>query len=208
MSQQDYSTLGIIALVLVEGAFMYCIDINWGTRFKRWIYGLTHKDSLPEGEEIGFIYKRRAHARFSTALAIAITQSVLALRWGTISPFQAAYWVPLQLVPLMFGFYLGPVANRIWDRRKPLLDTVDQIEHGETTVAEQMKSAMEKLRRFATKSAATSSVERVLRVVKHKTPTSPTPLSTDTTPTTAATETPEPDPEKVIRDFSEGRRRR
>lgn len=144
--QVSYGLLSVLFVVFLEGAVAYTVDRRAGTRLYRWWYDLTHKDPLPEGADRGFIYERRANARFSTATVIAIAQSALAFWSGATSPVWAVIYTVLQIPVLLAGFYAGPFANRLWERKQPLLDVVDELESGKTTVGEIVHDTADALR--------------------------------------------------------------
>ena len=182
-------------LVLIEGSVLYVLDRHYGTGLYRWVYGFTHKDPLPSDQSIGYIYERKAQARFSMAIAIAIAQSGLAFWSGAASPIWAVVYTVCQIPVLMGGFYMGPLLNRLWERRKPILDVVDKLDSGETTLGEEIKHAAERVRSGLGGESIATQAERVLRVVRSE-------ESERTTPDPMLT----PDPAQGIRDFTERKR--
>lgn len=137
----SYGFIGTLLLVLIEGAVLYVIDRHTGTRVYRWWYNTTHKNQLSANDEHGFIHQRRAHSRFSAALFIAFMQNVLAV-WGKFeSTGSAILWFSLEVPALMVGFYLGPFINRIWERKKIVLDEIDRLESKEITFGQEIKRA-------------------------------------------------------------------
>lgn len=137
----SYGFVGTFLLVLIEGAVLYVIDRHIGTRVYRWWYNTTHKNELPANDEYGFIHQRKAHSRFSAALFIAFIQNALAV-WGKFeSSGSAVLWFSLEIPILMVGFYLGPFINRIWERKKIVLDEIDRLESKEITFGQEIKRA-------------------------------------------------------------------
>jgi len=128
-----------LAVGVIEGALLYVIDARIGVRVYRWWYDLTHRDPLPSDVERGFILNRKANARFSVATVVALVQNWIALEMGWLDPFLAMLTVAIEVPVLMGGFYLGPGLRNLWRRKDPLLDVVDQLESGETSIGAEMK---------------------------------------------------------------------
>jgi len=144
-----YGWLSIIIVLLFEGAVFYVIDKHLGVRIYKWWYGLTHKDPYPPGaQEYGCmcIYSRRAHMRFSAATSIALMQNGILFWSGVVNPIPLILSIPIEVVLLMAGFYAGPLLNRLWERKDPLLEIVDKIDKGETTVLSEVKKAADSVR--------------------------------------------------------------
>jgi hypothetical protein len=134
-----------LVLGVVEGAVLYVIDCRVGVRAYRWWYGLTHREPMAEGIERGFILNQRANARFTIATLVALAQNGLALMLHMVDPFTAMLTIAVEVPVLMGGFYLGPFVRRLWHRKDPLLDMVDQLENGQTTIGAQVKRATERV---------------------------------------------------------------
>ena len=131
--------LSSLAVGVIGGALLYVIDARMGVRAYRWWYDLTHRDPLPADVERGFILNRKANARFSVAIVVALVQTWIALEMGWLDPFLAMLTVLLEVPVLMGGFYLGPGLRNLWRRKDPLLAVVDQLESGETSIGAEMK---------------------------------------------------------------------
>jgi len=134
-----------LAVGVIEGALLYVIDARVGVRAYRWWYDLTHRDPLPSDVERGFLLNRKANARFTVATVVALVQNWIALEAGWLDPFTAMLTLALEVPVLMGGFYLGPGLRSLWRRKDPLLDVVDQIESGETSIGAEVKRATEKV---------------------------------------------------------------
>ena len=126
---------------LLEGAGVYLVDRKVGVRAYRWWYDLTHKHPLPPDEHRGFVFNRQANARFTTATLVSVVQNGLAFELGMAHPFSAMMTILVEVPVLMGGFYLGPFVQRMWQKKDPLLEVVDKLESGETTVAAEMRRA-------------------------------------------------------------------
>ena len=184
----SYVLSGMLAGIL-EGAILYVLDWHFGARLYRWWHGLTHQSALPSDTRMGFIYNRKANARFTLATLVSLAQNGLLLWTGFApNPFLAMLTIILEVPVLMIGFYLGPFVHRLWQRKDPLLDVVDKLESGETTVGAEVK-------RVTARVAGTlrGPAEDAVSVAD-----SDAPAPTDTPPAA----TPEPDPESALRDYT------
>ncbi len=182
-----------LAVGVIEGALLYVIDARVGVRAYRWWYDLTHRDPLPSDVERGFLLNRKANARFTVATVVALVQNWIALEAGWIDPFTAMLTLALEVPVLMGGFYLGPGLRRLWGRKDPLLDVVDQLESGETSIGAEVKRATEKVAGALRRSddPATTPVEPAAIAP----PTPPESVSQPPPP-------PEPDPVEAMRRFT------
>jgi len=179
-----------LAVGVIEGALLYVIDARVGVRAYRWWYDLTHRDPLPSDVERGFLLNRKANARFTVATVVALVQNWIALEAGWLDPFTAMLTLALEVPVLMGGFYLGPGLRRLWGRKDPLLDVVDQLESGETSIGAEVKRATEKVAGALRRSddPATSPVEPAAIA--------PPP------PESVSPPAPEPDPVEAMRRFT------
>jgi len=177
-----------LAVGVIEGALLYVIDARVGVRAYRWWYDLTHRDPLPPDVERGFILNRKANARFSVATVVALVQNWIALEMGWLDPFLAMLTVAIEVPVLMGGFYLGPGLRNLWRRKDPLLDVVDQLESGETSIGAEMKRVTGRV---------TDALHREERPVP--TPVEPAPPAADAPPPPPE---PEPDPVEAMRRFT------
>ena len=179
-----------LAVGVIEGALLYVIDARVGVRAYRWWYDLTHRDPLAPDVERGFILNRKANARFSIATVVALVQNWIALEMGWLDPFLAMLTVAIEVPVLMGGFYLGPGLRNLWRRKDPLLDVVDQLESGETSIGAEMKRV----------------TGRVTDVLRREERPPPAPVETALPPPVADAPPPppepEPDPVEAMRRFT------
>lgn len=122
-------------LFTVLGMVWYNFDRRWGVKvYRRW-YGLTHKDPLPAGEERGFIYKRSTSAKVTAATVVSTIQSILAVWNSEVNPLvELIMWVAEVPVTLL-GFYAGPFAYALWQKKEAVFETIDKVESGEVSIA-------------------------------------------------------------------------
>ena len=179
-----------LAVGVIEGALLYVIDARVGVRAYRWWYDLTHRDPLPSDVERGFLLNRKANARFTVATVVALVQNWIALEAGWLDPFTAMLTLALEVPVLMGGFYLGPGLRRLWGRKDPLLDVVDQLESGETSIGAEMKRVTGKV---------TDALRRDERLAEPRLE-APTPPAVPDVPPPVPE--PEPDPVEAMRRFT------
>lgn len=136
----DSSFIGWLIVLLVIGAACYVADRRIGTGIYRWWHDMTSKKKLGKDTDVGFLYNRRARARFSVAVFLGVVHSVAAVWFSHVSPVVQLITFAVEVPALMAGFYLGPIAYRLWERKDPLLDVVDDLEQGKTTVGDVVKA--------------------------------------------------------------------
>jgi len=85
---------------------------------------------------------------------------------------------------LFFGFNLGPIAYKLWNRRRPMIETLDDVSSGKVNVTEKAGEAFKGMVNAASQSAATTL--RELRTVAA----SPEPTAEKPSVEVAATSTP------------------
>ena len=183
----SYGFVSMILAVLLEGAILYVLDRHAGVGIYRWWHDITHKNRLPVSEDRGFIYQRKANAKFTFAIVVTLIQNALLIWRAGTNPLAAAISIPVEVVALLIGFYLGPFLNRLWERRRPVLDVVDRIESGETTVAGEARKVVESIRHH--------NEPELIEIA---------PLKTGEVQKEPAPKTePEPDPRELIRKFTQ-----
>lgn len=161
----DYGLLGTLVVLLLVGAILYAVDRRFGVAFYRWWHNLTSANPLSEGEETGFLYRRNARARFSAATAVALLGNGVLWWFGHHGVFGVMFSTILTVVGLMAGFYLGPLLDRLWTRKDPLLDVIDKFESGERHLNEEVKSFAAKMRGRFFRTTAPAPEKPALRVV-------------------------------------------
>lgn len=135
----SYGFFTAMLVVIVEGMLTYVLDRHIGTKVIYWWNGAT-SEAPPSADEIkGFIYRRKAHMRLTTAIIITLIQNGLLFFAGMVHPLTSVVSVPFELIALMIGFYAGPWLDRLWSRKQPILDVIDKLESGETTVSKELK---------------------------------------------------------------------
>lgn len=140
---ESYGLLSLALLLVFEGAILYACDMRLGRAVYKWFSDMTSESPLEIADAKGFIYQRGAHARFSLATMCALVQTGLAFHYGYMTSLGAIPYTALQMVMLMIGFYCGPFFVRLWNRKKPILDVVDQLESGQTNIADEARRAAE-----------------------------------------------------------------
>lgn len=135
----SYGFWSAMFLVLFEGMLAYTLDRRWGVAAMHWWNGVT-SETPPKPEELkGFIYQRKANWRSGTAVGVILGQNAILFFTGQISPFISVVSVFPEFFVMMAGFYLGPWLDRLWTRKQPILDVIDKLESGETTVGKELK---------------------------------------------------------------------
>jgi hypothetical protein len=183
-----------LVLGVIEGAVLYVVDCRVGVRAYRWWFDLTHREPMADGIERGFILNRTANARFTMATVVALVQNGMALMVGMVDAFPAMLTIAVEVPVLMGGFYLGPFLRRLWHRKDPLLDVVDQLESGQTTLGLEMKRATERMAEALRRNDAPASGAAEMPVV-------PPPVAHEEHPPP-----PEPDPVEGMRRFTKRQR--
>jgi hypothetical protein len=188
----SYVLSGLVVGVL-EGAVLYILDSRVGVRAYRWWYGLTHRDPLPPGVRRGFVYDRKANARFTAATIVSLLQNGLAYELGFVDPLKAMLAVLVEVPVIMGGFYLGPFVERLWRKKDPLLAVVDKLESGETSVRAEVKRMTESVAGSVRESLAAPAEEVPPPTAPRVEPAPPPPP-------------PEPDPAEALRSYTKRQR--
>jgi hypothetical protein len=128
----------LIVFVLI-GALSYTLDRRLGVKLYHWFYDMTHEKPLPDGEIRGFVYNRRARARFAAAVVLAVVVTIVSAIHVGDNPLISLVGFFLEVPLLMIGFYLGPSVDQLWGRRDRFFDKVDKLESGETSVGAEFK---------------------------------------------------------------------
>lgn len=131
-------------IFLVIGALWYVFDRRVGVRIYRWYYDMTHEHPLSQEQQQGFIFNRRAKPRFAAAIALSVVQSVIVVLAGGASPMAELLTFFLEVPVLMVGFYLGPLADRLWRRKDRILETVDKLEDGKIDLKKEFQDVSQK----------------------------------------------------------------
>lgn len=139
----SYGFLSMVLAIFFEGMILYVLDRHVGIKIYRWWYGLTHKNPLPSDKDRGFIYERRANARFTFAMTLILIQNGLIVWRGFVNPLSTIVSIPFEVVAILIGFYAGPFLNGLWERKDPILEVVDRIESGETSIPYEAKKVWE-----------------------------------------------------------------
>ncbi len=179
---------------LIIGSIWYVIDRLFGVKLYRWFYDMTHRDPLPDAQYVGFIYRRKAQARFFSALVIAVGQGAVISSNTHDGPLIELLTFIFQIPVLMLGFYLGPFVFRLWENKEDLFEQVDKIESGEIALRDELKEVAEKAVHVVKDTLAASSV-----------PETKAEAATDVLPTPAQEilpqESPDPSPQEMMHKY-------
>jgi uncharacterized protein with PIN domain len=135
-----------ILIFMFLGAVWYNLDAAFGASVHdRW-FSMTHKGGTQPTARCGFIYKRKAKARFYAALFLTIAGYLLLSYWMAFGPLAKLSVGACGLVATFVGFYLGPALHVLWRKKDLVLDQIDRVESGETDVAATVKTAAADLR--------------------------------------------------------------
>ena len=144
MLEHSFFIVSWLILFLFVGAIWYVLDRRLGQGIYRWWYGMTHAEPLDAEIERGFIFGQPAKVRFSVAISLSLIQSVIVLlttedaKW-LVELFTFVFEVPV----MMFGFYLGPRLNGIWERKEKIFETMDKMESGDYSITGSVKQKIE-----------------------------------------------------------------
>jgi len=199
----EYFASSFIALVII-GAILHVVDMNWGVAFKRMLWNMTHskRDKMPKDRECGFIFNRLAKARARAAVVVAIVATFVGTWYGHANPLLEVLSIIPATVALVIGFYLGQPLARLLGMTETVLERVEGVEKrvakGETTWKSEATTA------------ARGAGERLReRVAGIDTPPDAAPLTVPTSPTATKEPPPaekpkpvEPDPADAIRKFT------
>ncbi|MBI2056204.1 MAG: hypothetical protein HYT37_02395 [Candidatus Sungbacteria bacterium] len=142
----SYGFFTAIIIAFLVGGFACLIDMHLGAWLRRGVYNYTHKDALIDSDESGYIYRRNANIRFGWAIALVLLTHWCLIHYAIINIPISVISIPLELAAIMIGFYAGPFLNKIWERRKPLLDTIDKMDSGETDVKKEVRKVVEQVK--------------------------------------------------------------
>lgn len=136
MIPTSQEVLAACLLFFIVGTMIYILDRSMKGVY-RWWYDMTHRDPLEEDR--GFIFNRRTRTKFTVATIITTIQTGLAI-WLTETNLltELILW-PLSIPILVLGFYTGPFIFRIWDRRAPVMDKLDELERGDTSIGHEIR---------------------------------------------------------------------
>ncbi len=127
------------------GATWYNFDRRFGVkRYRSW-YNLTHKDKLTSDKPIGFIYNRSTHSKAASAALIATIQSILVVRYMDVNLLASLIMWVIEIPLMMLGFYLGPFAALLWQKKEKLFETVDRVESGHIKVGDEVSKAAKRV---------------------------------------------------------------
>lgn len=171
---------------VLAGAVFYVADRLRGVRIYRWIYDMTHQHPLPKDIARGFIYNRKANARFALAVIISGLQSVIAVMDGISSTSNEILSLFIEVPCLMIGFYFGPAIYKIWERREAVFDSVDKLESGELSLKKEVHELSNKV------------MEKVKDSMQGEEPALPQTSSSQVEKKEANKVEPEPDPKAML----------
>lgn len=123
------------------GATWYNFDRRFGVKWYRSWYNMTHKDKLTTEKAIGFIYNRSTHSKAASAALVATLQSILVVMYMNVNLLASLIMWVVEIPLLMLGFYLGPFAYAMWQKKETLFKTVDKVESGEIDVSAKITDA-------------------------------------------------------------------
>jgi hypothetical protein len=108
MQWNTESVLTWVLLNVVVGAIWLVLDRKIGEKVFRFGYNFSHRDPLPEGEEIGFLYGHNSlEERFYRASYIAVSQFLI-YWWYSHESFATYFLFLVLCIPATFaGIYLG-----------------------------------------------------------------------------------------------------
>lgn len=129
---------------LFAGAILYIIDRAFGRRVYRWWYDMTHEHPLDAEHQIGFIYGRKADARFFAAVAVTLVQGTIAIAHDESTLPNEVLSMLIEVPCLMAGFYVGPWLDRLWGGRSKVFTAVDQFESGERVLTDELQELSKK----------------------------------------------------------------
>lgn len=197
----SYGFFTAMLVVIVEGMLAYVLDRHIGTKVVYWWNGATSEAPPSAGEIKGLIYRRKAHMRLTMAITLTLIQNGLLFFTGIIHPLISIISIPFELVALMAGFYAGPWLDRLWSRKQPILDVIDKLESGETTVSKELKHVAGSVRESLHHLEKAGGVVSSARPAPHK----PAPQPSEPAPAEKTlAEQIEENPTKYIREFTRG----
>ena len=135
-----------ILIFMFLGAVWYNLDAAFGASIHDWWFSMTHKGGVQPTARCGFIYKRKAKARFYAALLLTAAGYLLLSHWMAFGPLAKLSVAACGLVATFVGFYLGPALHVLWRKKDLVLDQIDKVESGEVDVAATVKTAAANLR--------------------------------------------------------------
>ena len=142
--QPIHYILGWMGACVILGAVWYLLDRRLGARLYRLGYAWTHEHPLPPGEERGFLFQQKARVRFAWAVVFSALQSGLIVTQGHVNPLIEMLTFFFEVPALMGGFFLGPFLDRLWTRKDRVLDKIDELESGDTSIKELANDAMDR----------------------------------------------------------------
>lgn len=147
MATKQYLIGGLI-LLLIAGAILAALDRRYGVRLRRGIWRWTHgsDESIDKLSSSGFIHGRSAKERFTAAIVLWAVITFVGVKWTDVNPFYLILAVFLEVPTLMAGFYLSPFVDRLWEKTDTVLQEVDRLDRGETTLRDELNRATEAVR--------------------------------------------------------------
>ena len=178
-----------IALGAFLGGIVFSVlDRAYGRKIYRAYHNFTSGEQLSPDVELGIVTGQHASHRLTVAVVVAFVYTWLAygLHASALPETVASLFVEVPL--MMAGFYVGPLVNRIWERRKVITDVVDDFESGKRTIKGELGHVAQNARAAVI-------------------PIRPLPKKAEASPTTTnpAPEEPKIDAREAIRKFTDGR---
>ena len=127
------------------GAVWYNFDRRFGVRWYRSWYNMTRKDKLSGEKTIGFIYNRSTHSKAAAAALVATIQSILVVRYMEVNLLASLVMWVVEIPLMMVGFYLGPLAYLLWQKKEKLFATVDKVESGQLDVSAEVSRVAQRV---------------------------------------------------------------
>lgn len=127
------------------GATWYNFDRRFGVKWYRSWYNMTHKEKLTIDKQIGFIYNRSTHSKAASAALVATIQSILVVRYMDVNLLASLIMWVIEIPLMMLGFYLGPFAALLWQKKEKLFETVDKVESGHINVGAEVSKAAKRV---------------------------------------------------------------
>ena len=125
-------TLLAFIIGIAGGIAFYFFDFRNGkSRYRKW-HALTHKDPLPEGTEMGFVYRQPFSGKLYTAVFLAVVITLIVIFFGSANFLIELLYGAFILVGLMIAFYVSPLifrhSGKNMERIKKVVDKVDKLE--------------------------------------------------------------------------------
>ena len=121
----------LLALILgfVGGIIYYFFDHKRMKGWHRKWYALTHKDPLPEGIEIGFVYGQPFSGKLYSAIFLSALVTIIIIVTGTSNLFIQLLYGAFILIGMMLAFYITPLVMKHGvPRVKQMKENIEKID--------------------------------------------------------------------------------